>query len=118
MYSDKVRELVADLPNRGRLDDATASYRAENPVCGDVTELQLKVDSGRVEDCRFLALGCPAAVASAAALTELVRGKTVARCRQLSVDGLLDYLGGLPAHKRHGAELAVEVLRQALASCE
>lgn len=118
MYSEKVRELVADLPNRGRLADATASFRAENPVCGDVTELQLKVESGRIEECRFLALGCPAAVASAAGVTELVRGRTVDRCRQLSVDGLLDYLGGLPTHKRHGAELAVEVLRRALAFCD
>lgn len=118
MYSEKVRQLVAELPNRGRLEGATASHRAENPVCGDVTELQLRVESGRIEDCRFLALGCPAAVASAAGLTELVRGRSVDRCRQLSVDGLLDYLGGLPSHKRHGAELAVEVLRSALASFE
>lgn len=117
MYSDKVRRLVAELPNRGRLEEATASYRAENPICGDVTELQLRVESGRVEDCRFIALGCPGAVASAAGLTELVQGRSVESCRKLSVDGLLDYLGGLPTHKRHGAELAVEVLHRALDSC-
>ena len=116
MYSEEVRRLLAELPNRGPLIGATAERRVENPVCGDVVELQLRVAAGRIEECRFLAEGCPAALASAAAITELVHRMPVDWCRRLTVEMLLERLGGLPSHKRHGAELAIEALRGALAS--
>lgn len=114
MYSETVRKLVAELPNHGRLDGATLSARLENPICGDVACLFFLVKEGRVTTCRFQAQGCPGAVAAAAAVTIMASGKSVEECRAITTDSLLTYLGGLPAHRLHGAELAVAVLHKAL----
>jgi hypothetical protein len=35
-------------------------------------------------------------------------------CLRIGVEDVLNYLGGLPTHKKHGAELAVEVLKKSL----
>jgi len=114
MYSQKVKELVSNLPNRGELGEPSHRALGQNPICGDEVELFFQVEGGTVTDSRFLARGCPAALASAAAVTELCRSRSVAACLKLDSDTLLDYLGGLPPHKTHGVELALEVLREAL----
>jgi nitrogen fixation NifU-like protein len=115
-YSDKVRELVAQLPNSGTLANATHEASAENPICGDRVTLFLRVENERVVECRFSAEGCPAALAGAAGLTEIVCGMTIRECATLQSENLLEHLGGLPAHKRHGADLAIDTLRSAIAT--
>ncbi|HLV02403.1 MAG TPA: iron-sulfur cluster assembly scaffold protein [Acidobacteriota bacterium] len=114
MYSSVVKKLVHDLPNRGSLKTATHRAEGENPVCGDQIELFLQVEEGRVVDCHFQANGCPAAIASAAALTLMVKDKSLQECLDMTESALLEYLEGLPSHKLHGAQLALEVLRRAL----
>ncbi len=114
MYSEKVKRLVAETPRRGDLPEASHSARGENPVCGDITRLQLKVEMGTVVDCRFQAVGCAAAIAAAAAVAELSLGKTAQQCRDMSVDDVVAFLDGLPRHKLHGAELAIETIHRAL----
>lgn len=115
MYSSEVKRLTATLPNRGDLPNATHRAQGENPVCGDRIAFTIEIAEGLLKECRFTATGCPAAIASAAAVTELVTGRNVSACLALDSADLLEYLGGLPAHKHHGAELAVSVLRRALA---
>lgn len=115
MYSEKVKQLVAQLPNSGEVPDWTHRSAVENPICGDVTRLSMKVMEGVVVDCRFQTRGCPAAIAAAAAAAAMCRGKSPQACVSISVDQLVDCLDGLPPHKMHGAELAVEAVRQALA---
>ncbi len=114
MYSEKVKELVSNLPNRGELLEPSHRALGQNPICGDEVELFFQVHEGMVNECRFLARGCPAALASAAAVTELCRSRNVTECLRLDAEALLDFLGGLPRHKLHGVELALDVLRDAL----
>lgn len=116
MYSDNARRLIAEIPNRGSLPEATHSAKAENPVCGDIIKLHLRIEEGVVCSARFECRGCPGAMAAAAGITELVTAKTVAECRALGIKELESYIGQLPPAKRHGVELAVEVLQACLAT--
>lgn len=43
-YSDKVKEHFRNPRNVGTIKDADAVGRVGNPVCGDVMEIQLKVE--------------------------------------------------------------------------
>lgn len=115
MYSARVRELIQELPNRGTLAAATHISEVENPACGDRTHLYLRVERGRIVDCRFQTYGCPGAIAATAALTLLCKGKTETECAELDRQTLLEFLQGLPSHKLHGLDLALDALRQALA---
>ena len=114
MYSETAQRLIVELPNRGQLEDATHSAVAENPICGDITHLYLKVEDGVVVACSFQTYGCPAAIAASAALTVLCEGKSVDDCGELTSQSILEFLKGLPRHKLHGADLAEEVLQKAL----
>ena len=118
MYGETARRLITEMPNRGSLDDATHSAKAENPVCGDIIKLYLRIEEDVIQDARFECRGCPGAMAAAAGLTELVKAKSAVECRAFNLEDLEAHVGQLPRHKRHGLELAVEVLRSCLVTGE
>lgn len=60
--------------NRGVLEAADARARVENPVCGDVIELDLTLNVGRISALRFRGQGCVISQASASMMTELLAG--------------------------------------------
>ena len=91
------------------------SVELENPVCGDVIRLSLKIDEGRIAEIRFKAKGCVPAMACGSALTELAQGKTISEARDLKREDLVKAVGGLPNASSHAAQLALDVLSTALA---
>ena len=114
MYSARIRQLVAELPHSGRLPHATHRGQSENPVCGDRTSFELRVQDEKVAGCRFRATGCVAAIAAAAALAQMCQDQPVQDCLQITCEDLLEDLGPLPAHKSHAVALALEALKKAL----
>lgn len=99
-----------------RLEDPDVEVSTENPVCGDELTLGLRVREGRIEDLGFRARGCSGSIASASALCELVLGQPLAFAAEVDRATLEEALGSLPQLKRHGADLAVDALRRALAA--
>ncbi len=114
MYSPQVLEHFEHPRNAGTVADADASARIENPACGDILELTVKVVDGRIAEIRFRAKGCVAAMACGSALTELVRGKTVDEARALRRDELVRAVGGLPQASSHAGHLAMDALAAVL----
>ena len=82
--------------------------------CGDVVRMQLRIEGERLCDVRFLAYGCPAALAAASAACAQLQGKTVRDAMSLSADALDADLGGLGHERRHGAEIVADALARAL----
>jgi nitrogen fixation NifU-like protein len=74
----------------------------------------MKLVEDRIEEIRFLARGCVASMACVSALTELVRGKTMAESRNLEREQLVRAVGGLPAASSHAGHLAMDALKAAL----
>jgi nitrogen fixation protein NifU and related proteins len=114
MYSPQVLDHFEHPRNVGEVADPDASVQMENPVCGDVLKLTLKLAGGRVEEIRFLAKGCVPSIACGSALTELTRGRTVAEARELGGEELVRKIGGLPAASSHASHLALDALAAAL----
>ena len=114
MYSPQVLDHFEHPRNSGSIDNADASVQLQNPACGDVLKLTLKLGEGRIEEIRFLAKGCVPSIACASALTELVRGQSVASARQLKREQLVSAVGGLPPESSHASHLALDALAAAL----
>ena len=110
MYSTQVLDHFEHPRNAGTVDGADASARTENPACGDVLELTLKVAEGRIAEIRFRAKGCVAAIACGSAVTEMARGKTVSEARKLTRAELMRAVGGLPAASSHAGYMAMDAL--------
>jgi nitrogen fixation NifU-like protein len=58
MYSAEVLDHFEHPRNAGTIADADASVRIENPACGDILELTIKIADGGIEEIRFRAKGC------------------------------------------------------------
>ena len=110
MYSAKVLDHFEHPRNAGEVADPDASAQLENPACGDILKLTMKSDAGRVTDIRFLAKGCVPTMACASALTELLKGKSIADAEQLGGEELVAAVGGLPEASSHAAHLAMDTL--------
>jgi nitrogen fixation protein NifU and related proteins len=116
MYSQAVLDHFQNPRNAGALDAATATVSVENPVCGDVLELSVRVEQERIIDARFRARGCVTAMACASLLTELMRGKTPDQVRGITPEEMSQALGGLPPATFHAAQLARDALQALLAT--
>jgi len=83
LYSKVLRDLARSPKHRGSLEHASASARRDNPMCGDRVDIAVKLDGGRIMDAMFTGRGCEISQASAALLTELVRGKSPDEARAM-----------------------------------
>jgi nitrogen fixation protein NifU and related proteins len=114
MYSHQVLDHFENPRNVGEIVDADASIQLENPACGDILKLTIKLAGDRIEEIRFLAKGCISSIACGSALTELARGRTVATARELRKEHLVGAIGRLPPASSHASHLALDALSAAL----
>ena len=114
MYSAQLLDHFENPRNPGEVAAADAVAEIENPACGDILRLTMKIHSGRIAEIRFKAKGCVPSMACASALTELVSGKTLEETRSLSREAVIAAVGGLPQASAHAAQLALDALSTAL----
>jgi len=117
-YSAQVLDHFQNPRNAGEIVGADGAAEIENPVCGDVLRLTLKISAGRIEAARFKARGCTAAIACGSAVTELMVGKTVSEARRLRREDVEAAVGGLQPGSAHAAQLAVEAVVEAVKDLE
>jgi len=114
VYSPLLLDHFEHPRNVGEIPDATATAQIENPACGDVLKLSLKIVNGRIAEVRFRAKGCVPAIACGSALTELVVGRSVAEAKKIGTEEVAGVLGGLPEASTHAGQLALDALAAAL----
>jgi nitrogen fixation NifU-like protein len=114
MYSPQVLDHFEHPRNVGELADANAVAQLENPACGDVMKLWLRVEETRIVGASFRAKGCVPAIACGSALTEMISGLTLSEARGVRRIQLVLKLGGLPTASLHASHLAIDVLGKAL----
>ena len=114
MYSAELLDHFQNPRNAGEIESPDATARLENPACGDILELTLKLDGWRVADIRFRAKGCVPAMACGSAITELAKGMSVEEARQISREDVLQKVGGVPEASGHACHLAIDTLTQLL----
>lgn len=110
----RVREprLVGALPKD---DPDVGTGEAGSLERGTLTRISIRVDAGteRIEEARFKAFGCSAAIASASLVSERLEHTSLSAARSLTADEVIASLA-LPDDRAHVAELAVEAARQAM----
>ena len=110
MFNEAVLDHFRNPRNSGNLPEATAVVEVNNPVCGDVLRLSVRVESGAIAAARFKTQGCVAAIACSSVLTELAIGKTPDQLRGITANQVSEALGGLPPATFHAAQLCSDAL--------
>ena len=119
VYSPELLDHFQNPRNAGEIESPDRTVRLENPACGDILELTVRLESGklagkRIADIRFRAKGCVPAMACGSAITELIKGKTLDEARRVSREELVEKVGGLPQASAHASHLAMDTLAEVL----
>lgn len=70
--------------NHGPLSGATHAATIDNPLCGDVVTLHLRLDGGVIREVTFEGRGCSLSRAAASILTTMLAGRELAAARALA----------------------------------
>ncbi len=121
-FSAQVIEHFLHPRNVGIIDSPEGMSTITNPVCGDTTELFLRIKNGIVEDARFHSLGCVVTIASASVFTEKIKGCRLAELFGRAEHEIVPYLvgiveselGELPVQKLHCPPATVQAFLEAV----
>jgi nitrogen fixation protein NifU and related proteins len=114
-YSETLTEHVMAPRNAGIIENADLIGHAGTLGRGAFMILYLKVSDDRISAAKYHTVGCGPTIASGSMLTELIIGKPIAECRELTVENLIGALDGMPPDKLHCPALAIGALKDALA---
>lgn len=118
-YSKKLKENFLQPKNMGEVENANAKARVGNPTCGDIMEMTLAVDKDKViRNIKFKTFGCAAAIATSSMVTQMAKGMTLEKAKNISMDDVAKKLDGLPKIKMHCSQMAIKTLRKAIEDYE
>jgi nitrogen fixation NifU-like protein len=113
-YSETLTEHVMNPKNGGVIENADLSGHAGAPGRGAFMIVYLKVEDERIAAAKYHTVGCGPTIASGSMLTAMITGMSIARCRELTVENLIEALDGVPPDKLHCPALAIGALKDAL----
>ena len=114
LYNDKVMEHFMNPRNVGEMENPDGQGTYGSPVCGDMMQIQIKVENDVITDAKFKTFGCGSAIASSSMATEMIIGKTIDEALAISNKQIIDELGGLPPVKVHCSVLADHAIKCAI----
>ena len=117
-YSKKVLKNFMNPKNMGEIKNPDGVGKVGNPTCGDIMWVYIKVrkKNGKeiINDIKFKAFGCAAAIATSSMTTQLAKGKTLQEAEKIGMQNVADKLGGLPHIKMHCSSMAEKALKKAI----
>ncbi|MBP1039510.1 SUF system NifU family Fe-S cluster assembly protein [Vagococcus sp. BWB3-3] len=94
LYRQVILDHSSHPHHHGVLDESTTEIEMNNPTCGDVIQLQMKLTPENViEDIRFDGSGCSISTASTSMMTDVVIGKTTSEALAL-IDSFSELVQG------------------------
>ena len=115
-YSEKVLDHYNNPRNVGKMDrdDPTVGTGMVGaPACGDVMQLQIKVNDGIIEDAKFKTYGCGSAIAISSMVTTMLKGMTLGQAKEIKNTEIVEELS-LPPVKIHCSVLAEDAIKSAI----
>ena len=114
LYNEKVMDNFLNPKNVGEIENPDGTGIYGSPVCGDMMQIQIKVEDDIIKDAKFKTFGCGSAIASSSMATSMIIGKSIDEALELTNKQIVDELGGLPPVKIHCSVLADHAIKSAI----
>lgn len=114
MYNEKVMNAFQNPQNVGEIENYDGIGTVGNAVCGDIMQITIKVEDGKIADAKFKTFGCAAAVATSSTATQMIIGMTLDEALKVTNKKVVEVLEGLPPQKIHCSVLAEEAIKKAI----
>lgn len=83
LYKTLIKEHSQSPKNKRKIENPDGESELFNPSCGDLIQIQYRLNEGKLEEVVFDGQGCAISLASASLMTELMQGKTVEEAKEL-----------------------------------
>jgi nitrogen fixation protein NifU and related proteins len=94
IYREQIIDLYEYPLNRGTLDPHDFTYEEDNPLCGDVIRIDVRLDEDqKVTAVAWSGEGCAISQASASLLTEEIKGMSLDELKAFPKERLLELIG-------------------------
>lgn len=118
IYQEHVLDHYEDPYHKGRCEGATHQHEDDNPLCGDVISIELRINhDGVVEQAWFEGDGCCISQAAASMLLEKIEGKNINAIKEFSADDMLElFQAKLTPNRQKCCLLSWRVIQSAMFS--
>jgi nitrogen fixation protein NifU and related proteins len=113
-YTETLKDHFLNPRHAGEIDNPDGIGYVGDPHCGDFLKVTIRVRDEHISDIAFKCQGCPAAIGTASAMTEMAIGKSLDEASEITDEMIENKVGGLPGIKKHCSNLGANALYEAI----
>tara|TARA_B100000315_G_C14065108_1_gene357986 strand:+ start:125 stop:526 length:402 start_codon:yes stop_codon:yes gene_type:complete len=93
IYRENIIDHYKHPHNKGEIENPDIKFTENNPLCGDVITINLKLNNNKVEDVKFSGTGCAISQSATSMLTDKITGKTLDEIKNIKREDVVNLLG-------------------------
>lgn len=110
-YKDDIIDHYKNPRNFGEMEVADLTINESNSSCGDVVQVQIKMEGNNIAEIKWRGVGCAISTAAASMLSEKVIGMSIGEIEKIGEQGIVEMMGGeINAGRMKCATLAYRAL--------
>ena len=93
IYRENILDHYKNPHNQGLIENADVKFTENNPICGDVISINLKINDNKIEDIKFVGQGCAISQSAMSMLTNELKVKTLEEVKNFKTEDVINMLG-------------------------
>ena len=93
MYRENILDHYKNPHNHGEIGNADIKFTENNPLCGDVITVNLKLNGHKVADVKFRGNGCAISQSAMSMLSDEIKGKSLEEVKNIKREDIVNLLG-------------------------
>jgi len=115
IYREEILDHFKNPRNHGKVKKSSVEAEERNASCGDVIKIGLRIKKGKIEEVGFEGEGCAVSIAATSMLTEMIKGKSLDKIKEMSEEEMIKRLGiKISMGRRKCASLGLVTVKKAL----
>ena len=93
IYRENIIDHYKNPHNKGLIKNADIKFTENNPLCGDVITITIKISGKKIEDIKFEGRGCAISQSAASMMTDELKGKALEEASGFTREKVIGMLG-------------------------